>query len=95
MKKSEYKSLLRPIVEKYRQEPWEYWRDRIGTEPIVFEGKTDEGKEYQVEVESFWDDKAEANIRVLIGIDDGGWRAYCPVCESFIVAPDNSPPGES
>ena len=47
-------------------------------------------KQYQVEVEAFWDGKPGANIRVLISIDDGGWRAYCPVCESFMIAPDDS-----
>ncbi|OHB65900.1 MAG: hypothetical protein A2V70_10630 [Planctomycetes bacterium RBG_13_63_9] len=90
VRKSEYQALLRPIVEKYAQESWEYWRDRIGAEPICFDGETDEGKQYQVEVEAFWDGKAEGDIRVLISIDDGRWRAFCPVCESFVVAPDQS-----
>src|SRR4030066_2345827 len=53
VRKSEYQALLRPIVEKYAQESWEYWRDRIGAEPICFDGETDEGKQYQVEVEAF------------------------------------------
>jgi hypothetical protein len=90
MKKGQYQTLLRPIVEKYRRESWEYWRARIGAEPITFEDKTEDGKEYQIEVEAFWDGEPEASIRVLISIDDGGWRAWCPVCESFIITPESS-----
>jgi hypothetical protein len=29
-------------------------------------------------------------MRVAGSIDDGGWRAYLPLCRDFIMAPDNS-----
>ena len=52
------------------------------------------GAKYQIEVEVFWDDKTQRNLRVMAGIDDGGWRSLAPLCESFIVAPDGSFIGE-
>lgn len=45
------------------------------------------GKKYQVEIKSFWDDKPNQNLRVSVSIDDGGWRAWVPITDSFIVSP--------
>jgi hypothetical protein len=36
----------------------------------------------------FWDDKKLGNLRVCGSIDDGGLRAFFPVTDSFIIAPD-------
>jgi hypothetical protein len=53
------------------------------------------GVEYQVEVQGLWDDpRQEGNLRVIISIDDGGWRAFNPLATSFIVASDGSFVGE-
>jgi hypothetical protein len=45
---------------------------------------------YQVEIDVVWDNEPGAAVRVLGSIDDGGWRAFMPICESFIKAPDAS-----
>jgi len=42
---------------------------------------------YQVEIDVFWDDKPGGAVRVLGMIDDGGWRAFMPMCEAFGKAP--------
>jgi hypothetical protein len=52
------------------------------------------GTTYQTEAQAFWDDKKGRDLRVLVSIDDGGWRAMAPMSESFIVAPDGSFVGE-
>lgn len=54
------------------------------------------GVEYQVEIEGFWDDPRQegGNLRIFGSIDDGGWRAFSPLTDSFIVAPDGSFIGE-
>ncbi len=53
------------------------------------------GAEYQVEVQAFWDSPRQpGNLRVIITIDDGGWRAFRPLSTDFIVAPDGSFVGE-
>ena len=50
--------------------------------------------QYQVEVKAFWDGKPNGAIRVRGAIDDGGWRAYLPITDDFIMAPDGSFVGE-
>lgn len=41
-------------------------------------------------VQVFWDDTPDGAIRVMASIDDGGWRAFVPLTEAFILAPDGS-----
>jgi hypothetical protein len=48
------------------------------------------GTEYQVEIQAWWDDRKQQNLRVMVSIDDGGLRAIVPLTESFIIAPDGS-----
>jgi hypothetical protein len=45
-------------------------------------------------VQAFWDDRKNDNLRVMVKIEDGGWRALTPMCCDFIVAPDGSFVGE-
>jgi hypothetical protein len=45
------------------------------------------GTRYQVDVEVVWDGHPGGTIRVLAAIDDGGWRAFVPISESFLVEP--------
>jgi hypothetical protein len=52
------------------------------------------GVRYQVEIQVFWDDRHEKNLRVLGSIDDGGLTAFVPLSDSFIVAPDGKFVGE-
>ena len=52
------------------------------------------GREYQTEVNVLWDDRPGGNIRVIGSIDDGGLRAFAPLTDSFIKAPDGSFVGE-
>ncbi len=50
------------------------------------------GTKYQVQVQAFWDLKPY--VRVRGAIDDGGWRAFMPLVEDFIRAPDGAFVGE-
>jgi hypothetical protein len=54
------------------------------------------GTRYQYEVSFYWDDPDRPNdiVRVFGSIDDGGIRAFLPLCESFLVAPNGSIVGE-
>lgn len=87
MGRAEYLELLKPIVAEYRQHSYTFWRSRVGDEPITLQNSTSDGTEYQVEIEAFWDEFPDGDIRVLFSIDDGGWRAFIPVCEDFIISP--------
>ena len=52
------------------------------------------GTVYQIEIDAFWDDGKPGNLRVSVGIDDGGWRAFVPMTAGFIMAADGSFVGE-
>lgn len=52
---------------------------------------TESGAHYQVEVQAFWDrPRRPGNLRVVVAIDDGGWRAWNPLSADFIIASDGS-----
>lgn len=67
------------------------WLDRPDCEQV----RASSGVEYQVEIEAFWDDRRTRTLRLVVSVDDGrGWRAFVPMTDSFIVAPDGSFVGE-
>jgi hypothetical protein len=53
------------------------------------------GAEYQVEIQVVWDGRPDDAVRVLGAIDDGGVRAFFPVCDSFILGRDGTFVGEA
>lgn len=53
------------------------------------------GVQFQVEVQALWDTPRQpGNLRVIIAIDDGGWRSFRPLSTDFIIASDGSFVGE-
>ena len=50
----------------------------------------EDGKKYQLEIQVFWDSKKGGDLRVIVAADDGGWRAFKPLSDSFIMRPDSS-----
>ena len=48
------------------------------------------GVEYQIEVDILWDDEPGRALRVAGSIDDGGWRAFSPLCDDFLLEPDGT-----
>ena len=95
MNDQEARRVLDGVVAELRREPYETLVARYLDES---DGRTvvaESGVEYQVEVEAFWDrPRQPGNLRVIIAIDDGGWRAFRPLNTSFIVASDGSFVGE-
>jgi hypothetical protein len=67
---------------------------RLIKDPEQLEVTSESGAWYQLEIQAWWDDKSEHNLRVLVSIDDGGWRAIVPLTDDFIIAPDGSFVGE-
>ena len=59
-----------------------------------FEVEAESGTWYQGGIQVFWDDKPDGAIRVMASIDDGGWRAFVPLTDDFILAPDGTFVGE-
>lgn len=93
MDKIEAKSILDKELSNYRKRSYEELLRLVDnshtTERIASSGKT-----YQIEIEVLVDDEALKTLRVSGAIDDGGWRAFVPQCDDFIIAPDGSFIGE-
>ena len=72
------------------------WKEGPWTESrrAQFQAAGPSGASYQVDIQVRWDDEPNGDIRVLAGIDDGGWRAFAPLTEDFILGPDGRFVGE-
>jgi hypothetical protein len=74
------------------------WRTRsfdelstlVGAEKHSFETTGPSNTLYYVTVEAYWDSRPNENVRVLGCVDDGGWRGFGPLSDSFIVALDGT-----
>jgi hypothetical protein len=52
------------------------------------------GSRYHLDIVVCWDGNPGGSVRVIGAIDDGGWRAFVPMSDGFIKAPDGSVVGE-
>ena len=59
----------------------------VNHEPIVKELRGPDGQTYQIEIQVVWDGETNGPIRLLAGIDDGGWSAFLPLTLDEIVPP--------
>jgi hypothetical protein len=92
---AEAKRVLDGVVAELRREPQGTLVARYLHESEERTVVAESGVQYQVEVQAFWDDpRHPGNLRVIIAIDDGGWRAFHPLSADFIVASDGSFVGE-
>jgi hypothetical protein len=90
MNTDEARQLLEEQLGMFREKQHSDLVEMIDNDPITGEITAPSGTWYQYEIEVFWDSRPNHNVRVAGAIDDGGVRAYCPLCASFIKAPDNS-----
>lgn len=87
--------ILDGVVAELRREPYEILAARYLHESDQRTVVAESGVLYQVEVQAFWDSHRQpGNLRVIVAIDDGGWRAFRPLSADFIVASDGSFVGE-
>lgn len=93
MNKAEAKEILEKELSVYRSRPCSDLVNLLG-QPIHTEVRSGSGITYQLEIQVFWDGQPGGNLRVLGSVDDGGWRAFLPLTDSFIVRPDGSFVGE-
>jgi hypothetical protein len=83
---------LQKTLEQFRQYSFKEIQAIIGN-ILTFQGDGESGVQYQIEVEAFWDGKPGQDIMLLGAIDDGGWRAFSPLSDSFIMSPDGTATG--
>ena len=94
MNKAAARALINQELDKLRRLPYKELlglRDR----PVSSWLTGEDGKQYQMEVQAFWDGKRDGDLRVMVSIDDGGLRAFFPLSGDFIVSPDGSFVGEN
>ena len=93
MDKEEARGILQAHLDEWRRRTYADLADEVG-QSRQFETTGESGTWYQVDVQVHWDDKPNGDIRVHAGIDDGGWRAFSPLTEDFIIGPDGRSVGE-
>jgi hypothetical protein len=93
MDKKEAQQLLKARVNQLRAISYHDLLGLLDKETVVeVEGAS--GSRYSIETSVFWDGAKDRDLRVIVAIDDGGWRAYAPMTDDFIMAPDGSFVGE-
>ena len=50
----------------------------------------EDGITYRVQIEAIWDIARKKDVRVIVSVDDGGWRALRPLTQGFVMRPDGS-----
>ena len=50
----------------------------------------EDGTSYQVQVKAIWETTRNKDVRVIVSVDDGGWRALRPLTQNFVMRPDGS-----
>lgn len=62
--------------------------EHVGSQPITKDVIASDGKQYQLEINIYWDGKKNGPIRLIVCVDDGKWRAYKPLTLGDIVYPE-------
>jgi hypothetical protein len=88
--KREAQALLETELERFRALSWSELRSRMDDEPFHREIELASNNWYQIEINVFWDDKEDGDIRVVGCIDDGGFRSYLPQSSDFILSKASS-----
>ena len=89
MDKAEARSELAEALVPYERQSYAEIARRVGSPPDFFERRGASGALYQIEVECIWDAAPAGAIRVIGGIDDGGWSAFMPLMDGFLVQPES------
>lgn len=87
MNKEEAKSVLAKTLGAYRTKTHNELQYLLETQDTS-EVTAESGTNYQLEIQAVWDDEKGGNLRVMGYIDDGGWRAFMPLTDDFIIAAD-------
>ncbi len=91
MNKQEAKSVLAAKLAEYRKLTYADLAKKTESRLLDHhEIESSSGTRYQVDVSVVWDDKPGGDIRVLGSVDDGGSRAFFPLGDDFIIAPDGT-----
>jgi hypothetical protein len=94
MNRPEAEQILAKLLQQYRKMSHADLARLIdNAQTIELAGNS--GTKYGVEIEVFWDHQPGQDLRVIGSIDDGGWRAFAPLTQDFIMRPDGTFVGET
>ena len=93
MDNEEALAVLAAELQRYRQRSYAELVATLDT-PTTSALRGPSGTRYQVQIQVVWDGAKGENIRVLGAVDDGGWRAFIPLADSFIMSPTGTFIGE-
>ena len=94
MDKVEAREVLAAQLASLRQLSYQQLVERLLDREETVEVVGASGACYQLELQGLWDARPNDVLRVLGSVDDGGWRAFVPLTDSLLVAPDGSFVGE-
>jgi len=94
MNRQEAKETIKKQLDIYRKRPYSELIKMIDANPVAYEFRGNSGTLYQIEIQAFWDDKPNGNIRVTGSIGDGGLRAFAPISDDFLKNPRDEFIGE-
>jgi hypothetical protein len=92
--KAEAERILATELAIFRERPYKDLVAMIDSPKRTVEVIAPSGTRYCLDVLIYWDGDRGANVRVIGTIDDGGFRAFVPLSDDFIKAPDGSLVGE-
>ena len=90
MDKQEARIVLCEQLAKLRQKIYRDLVSMIEDEFATNEVEGPSGVKYQIEIQVWWDATSGGDVRVHGLVDDGGIRAFSPLSEDFIMAPDGT-----
>ena len=90
MNKKESLEILEKELAEYRAMSYSELSSLVDSNPITKEVCVTGVTTYQIEISVHWDGDPGEDIRVSGAVDDGGLRAFIPICSDFIMAPDSS-----
>ena len=93
MDKQEARLILSEQLAPYRRRPYADLVSMIG-KVVHTEVTGPSGAWYQFDIQVFWDNKPNGDVRVSCAIDDGGFRAFIPLTDDFIMSPEGKFVGE-
>ena len=87
MNREEALSVLSTCLEAYRRQPYAELAGKLGNQGCD-ELVGPSGATYQIEIDIVRD--AGTDLRVIGSVDDGAWRSFAPLSESFIIGADGT-----
>jgi len=87
MNREEAMFLLNAKLDEYRKLGYDGLAAIVGDDEFP-EVVGSSGTQYQMEILIRWDGKRGGDVRVMGSIDDGGWRAFLPLCSDVLMTQD-------